>query len=561
MAMTNGTDIGRDVPAGGPRGRLGVSATVIAHYWTSGRKQASFADTVVATIDHQMLAALTSRHFMLRHLGLARQVVILDELHAADTWMQAYVERSLEWLARYGVPVVALSATLPPARRQALLAAYERGRIAASSGGAASDIGVTAPAVPDSDAYPLVTLLTGGTVTQTSAEPAAGRDVEVAWLTDDEESLRGVLAPVIDAGGCALIICNTVKRAVTRYRWLQAAWDEGVTLAHSRFVGRDRIAKDSGLRETFGPGENPDRAGRIVVATQVAEQSLDIDFDLLVTDLAPVDLVLQRIGRLHRHERAARPGPAATARCFIIGMARLPAADAPPELDRGGTFIYSAHLLLRSAALLLERIDKRLPLRLPDDVPRLVRECYGQGNVGPSCWGADMEAARQKFEKKAAKIAKDAATYRLRAPGESRLTLGILNANVGEAESDVGASKQVRQDDGGFEVILLVDAEDGLRLLDSFGDTRRIPTDVAPDRDTARLLARSMVRVPGWVTNRPNEVDAIFADLNQRYFPAWQRNSILGGQLVLTVDPEGDGRMGPFAVHYDTEIGLEVSYA
>lgn len=571
LAIGRMQDVARDEEVAA-WGFLVFAAELIAHYWTSGRKQASFADTVVATIDHHLLAALASRHVVLRHLGLARQIVILDEVHAADTWMEVYLERALEWLARYGVPVIVLSATLPPDRRRALVAAYEQGRRAAdtitplarkppSPGLLPSRRPrvLPPPEVPDSDRYPLVTTFADGKVRQVSADAPAGYDIHLDWLADDDDSLIAALDPVVSAGGCALVICNTVTRAVRKYRRLREVWGEDVALAHSRFIARDRMTKDTWLRDTFGPGEHTERAGRVVIATQVAEQSLDIDFDLLVTDLAPIDLVLQRIGRLHRHPRNTRPGPGSVARCLVTGMARLPSEEVPPELDRGGASIYSRHLLLRSAALMRDYIREARPLRLPDDVPALVRICYGGGIVGPTCWGEDMAEAQLEFDTATAEVAKQATTYRLRAPGESRLVVGLLDANVGEAESTVGMSQQVRQSDGGFEVILLEQADDGLRLLPSFDDGRRIPTDTRPDPSTARLLARSIVRVPGWVTRNPSDTDGILRELAERYYPAWQKDPVIAGQLVLTLDAEGTGSMGPFTVYYDDEIGLEVA--
>ncbi len=569
-------DIGVDVEHGAARGsrRQGqYSAEVIAHHWTSGRKQASFADTVVATIDHQLLAALTSRHVMLRHLGLARQIVILDEVHSADTWMEVYLERALEWLARYGVPAIVLSATLPPDRRRGLVEAYERGKRAAQVVVRATPMtnDPTAliptrpaqpppmPEVPDSDRYPLVTTISGGEVHQISADPPVGREVRFDWLADDDDALVTALDPVVSAGGCALVVCNTVSRAVKRYRYLRQSWGESVTLAHSRFIAHDRIGKDTWLRETFGPGENTDRAGRIVVATQVAEQSLDIDFDLLVTDLAPIDLVLQRIGRLHRHPRDARPAPGRVARCLVTGMARLPGEETPPQLDPGGASIYSVHLLLRSAALLLDYVRNARPLRLPDDVPTLVRACYGAQPLGPSSWHPAMVQAKDEFDKTADTTAHDAKTYRLRGPGDSRLVVGLLQANAGEAETSDGVTKQVRQADGGFEVIVVRQAEDGLSLLPSFGDERLVPTNTRPDAETARLLARSIVRVPGWVTQCPSDTKQVLDELADRYYPAWQRDPVIAGQLILTLDAEGTGSMGPFTVHYDSETGLEVT--
>lgn len=552
-------DVGLDAPErSGWNGRRGreVSGSAVAHHWTSGRKQASFADTVVGTIDHELLAALASRHVVLRHLGLARQVVVLDEVHAADTWMFVYLERALEWLGRYGAPVIAMSATLAPDQRNALVAAYERGRRASLDKRTRRSLGQI-PTVTDTDEYPLITSLTAGRLAITGAPSGPSREVALEWLADDTPALVCAVDAVVQGGGCVLVVRNTVRRAVGTYRELRELWGESVTLAHSRYTGRDRMSRDQWLRETFGPGEG-DRAGRVVVSTQVAEQSLDVDFDLLVTDLAPIDLILQRVGRLHRHAGRNRPTPVQRPRCLISGLAEPAAVGTAPVLDAGAVAVYGAHLLLRTAALVLQYTAGERPLRLPEDVPVLVRRCYGQAAVVPAAWQGAAEAAALIFAKEASEYRSGAETYRLRAPGERGSTVDLLAVNAGEAETSTGATKQVRNTDGGFEVILLVAADDGLRLLPHFCDGRAVPTDERPSQETSRLLAQSMVRVPAWVTSNQAWTDQVLDDLARNFYRGWQKDPVLAGQLVLLLNEKGAGTMGPFDVTYDAEVGLEV---
>ncbi|ROR96931.1 CRISPR-associated Cas3 family helicase [Salana multivorans] len=572
LASDHYVDIGRDVDAPVWAGRHGAPGGVVAHHWTSGRKQASFADSVIATIDHELLAALSSRHVVLRHLGLARQVVVLDEIHAADTWMFVYLARALEWLARYGVPVIAMSATLAPDQRRQLVEAYEKGRrarvsaLAEESAVPRDAAGLVQPRfrraaspmpeIPELDDYPRLTTLAGGVVTTRNAPPGAARGVDVEWLSGDHAALVKAVEPVLTAGGCVLVVRNTVRRAVETYRELRRVWGESVSLTHSRFVAFDRLRNDDWLRETFGPGDDGDRAGRIVVATQVAEQSLDVDFDLLVTDLAPIDLVLQRIGRLQRHAGRSRPAAASRPRCLVAGLEPSPSADVVPTPERGSTAVYGAHHLLRTAALLAE-YDGR-PLDLPTDVPVLVRRCYGAEPLGPATWQNAMTEAERDFRKAQSDAEHNATVYRLRAPGEASSLLGLLANETGEAETSTGIAKQVRQADGGFEVVLLVNDQDGLRLLPQFEDDRPLHRDVPPNRETERLLARSMVRVPGWVVGNESWTDQVLNDLSENYFREWQKSPVLGGQLILLLSPELTGRMGPFIVTYDAEVGLGV---
>ncbi|WP_434081431.1 hypothetical protein [Sanguibacter sp. Z1732] len=136
----------------------------------------------------------------------------------------------------------------------------------------------------------------------------------------------------------------------------------------------------------------------------------------------------------------------------------------------------------------------------------------------------------------------------------------MLAANASEADTDTVGSPQVREPDGGFEVLLLEQADDGLRLPAHLNDDRRISTDQQPDPATTRALAKCMVRIPGWTTNNPRDTDQVLDDLNVNYYAAWQKDPILGGQLILLLRPDGTGRMGPFLASYDPITGLEITY-
>lgn len=553
----------------------------VVHSWTSSHKKAAVADFTVATIDHQLMSALAARHFVLRQLGLSRQVVVLDEVHSADTWMRTFLFRALEWLARLRVPVIALSATLAPDLRRDLVQAYERGRRAGvplrpSPPAARPVTGRIRPSRPPSrqldtsplpeptatDDYPLVTTLVAGESEQRSATiQTSAVEVELNWLADPVEELIKLLQVELADGGCALVVCNTVKRAVERFRTLSNEFPGMVTLAHSRFIAADRIRNDAALRADFGPPNwntdasepSPSRDHRIVIATQVAEQSLDVDFDLLITDLAPIDLILQRMGRLHRHQRGeTRPTRLRTPRCLVTAFD--PAAG--PVLDPGGKHVYGEHLLLRAAALLTEHVGSK-PIRLPDDVPTLVRRAYADEPLGPVDWRQAMADAALRDKEAQLQKARNAATGRVHAPGETANLVGWLPTPG--ARNEVDAARQVRQDDGGFEVLLLEQADDGLRLphhLESEAP-RRIPTDTRPDRRTAKEIARCAVRVPGWVGER--HLTEVIDALNQNYYPAWQKEPLLAGQWILLLNPDGVGTLGSLRVTYHPTTGLEVS--
>ncbi len=324
----------------------------IAHQWLRGRKKGPLAQFVVGTVDQVLFAGLKSRHLMLRHLALAGKVVIIDEVHAYDVYMSSYLDRVLHWLGAYGTPVVLLSATLPAARRAELLAAYDSGR------------SVEPRPVAVEPGYPVV--LASGVNPRPAPASGAPRAVAMEHLAeppdlDDLDALVALLRRRLSDGGCAVVIRNTVGRVQqTADRLVAEFGDDHVTVTHSRFLACDRARLDNGLLRRFGPPgpdtERPDL--HVVVASQVVEQSLDVDFDLMITDIAPIDLVLQRMGRLHRHVRP-RPAAVKQPRCVLTGVEDWTAT--PVRAVAGSRRVYSEHTLLRAVALLADRDEHHAP--------------------------------------------------------------------------------------------------------------------------------------------------------------------------------------------------------
>ena len=278
--------------------------TIAAMSWFLPRKRSLLAPFGVGTVDQALLSVLQARHFFVRLFGLSHKTVIFDEVHAYDTYMSTIFQRLLGWLSAMGTSVIILSATLPAETRQKLLRAY------------AGD-----PSIPLPDVlYPAISWATEDRVEVRPLEAPAQRTVALEWSNRSVETITQRLANELREGGCAAVICTTVKRAQEVYLALKKADivpPEDLMLFHARFpfVWREKIEQQ--VLDRFGKnGNRPTKA--IVVATQVIEQSLDLDFDLMITDLAPVDLVLQRAGRLHRHEPRVRPEPLSAPRLVIV---------------------------------------------------------------------------------------------------------------------------------------------------------------------------------------------------------------------------------------------------
>ena len=284
---------------GGPNDASETTASAACAAWIADDRRRTFlADAGAGTVDQALLSVLPSRHQSLRLLGLMRQVLILDEVHAYDAYMQREMERLLEFQAGLGGSAILLSATLPLSARRRLTAAFAKGL--------GAEVGED---TADEDAYPSATVCAAEAASRTSisGRPGGARTLPVGFLRTSDEALAEIEAAAGD-GKAALYIRNTVDDALEAHAALKARGLDPL-LFHARLALVDRLAIERHVVETFGKRSTPcDRKGRVLIATQVVEQSLDLDFDVLVTDLAPIDLLIQRAGRLWRHDRPEREG-------------------------------------------------------------------------------------------------------------------------------------------------------------------------------------------------------------------------------------------------------------
>lgn len=304
-----------------------------AAWLADDRRKALLAQVGVGTIDQVLLAVLPVRHAALRLRGLAGKVLIIDEAHAFDPYMGEEVVRLLQFHAALGGSAIVLSATLPMALRRKLVGAWQAGL-------------AVEPSAISSAAYPLATLVAGRDASETAIEPRDGsaRRVPVTRLQDTDAAVDRIRAAHA-AGAAVAWVRNTVDDAIAACSALRAVGLEPI-LFHARFAMVDRLRIEDTVLARFGrDSEAADRRG-VVVATQVIEQSLDLDFDLMVTDLAPVDLLIQRAGRLWRHDRGvSRPlaGPE------LLVVAPEPVEEPGPDWlagHRGTAAVYRDPALL-----------------------------------------------------------------------------------------------------------------------------------------------------------------------------------------------------------------------
>ena len=350
-----------------------------AHRWFTYRRRGLLAPIGVGTIDQVLMAGLAMRYTPLRIWGLADKVVVVDEVHAYDTYMSTLLDRVLAWLGALEVPVILLSATLPVARKRELLEAYS-GRDAAELGD-----------------YPSVAWIsTKGDGGSMRVLPSRGirRVVVRRRPTDRPEDPACVAELALDwseRGANVLVVCNTVRRAQRVANSLRSLGDR-LHLIHARLRFDDRSIREGRLLDLFGPrGESRPR-GHVVVGTQVVEQSLDIDLDVLVTDVAPMDLLIQRMGRIHRHAVEARA--VADPLMLVTGFSDVPSV---PRIDPGTAAVYHPWVLYRTLAALPDLITE------PDDVPVLISAVYD--DTGERDLPDRLAAARDNYEESMGELA------------------------------------------------------------------------------------------------------------------------------------------------------------
>ncbi|MFP5249754.1 MAG: CRISPR-associated helicase Cas3' [Acidobacteriota bacterium] len=370
------------------------------------RRKAFLAEIGAGTIDQALLATLPSRHAALRLLGLSRRVLIVDEAHAYDPYMREELCGLLRFQAALGGSAIVLSATLPHATRRALADAF-------AEGGGGELVGTT---------YPLATVVSAAAAAEypVALHPASGRRVAVRRLPDAGSVIDAIAAAPADAA--IAWVRNTVDDAMAASDALRERGRE-VILFHARFAMADRLAVESAVLARFGKEAHGPRAG-IVVATQVIEQSLDLDFDMMVSDLAPIDLLIQRAGRLWRHERKARPvtGPE------LLVLSPEPVAD--PQEDWLRALLPKTEAVYRDPALLWRSariLFAAGAIVTPTDMRALIEPVYAKG--------ADVPVGLQDRSDRAA--GKDAA-----AAGLGRIN--VLNPEDGYCRGNDGWEDDVQ---------------------------------------------------------------------------------------------------------------------
>ncbi len=522
-------------------GDPGENGEVMASEWFSAKKRAMLTEYGVGTVDQALLAVLRVRHHFVRLWGLGNRTVVLDEVHAYDAYTSRLIEGLVRWLTMLGSSVIIMSATLTRDRRHALLRAA----------------GVTPPA---SEArYPRVTVVSPGkSADSLSVSQGERKIIAIHPAPREIPELVQLLCRKLEAGGAAAAVVNTVDRAQAFYQafpggkpildasGLPLGKQIGqleIYLFHARYPSEERQRREELVLRLFGKNSaRPKKA--LLIATQVVEQSLDLDFDLIYTDLAPADLLLQRAGRLHRHKGTPRPTHLSQPQLWVGGL-----AETPPDLDADHwSRVYERFPLLTTWQLLRRRKE----IGLPEDIEPLVEAAYDEATLEhlPS----EMQGlARQALERWHAIVG----MQRLKAEGAvvdpPKRLLDLLASGrdaallrlEDEEESRIPEIHLTRLGDPSLTAVPAYLLDKGL-YLDPEGE-EPLPLPPTSPEEVYRIYQRSLR-----IAQRE-----VYAKLKSKSPPPeWERHPLLRNLRVLELSPDGTAQIGRVRLHLDPELGL-----
>ena len=480
--------------------------------WFASVKRALIAPFGVGTVDQALLSIVAARHFFVRRFALAGKVVVIDEVHSYDVYTGTLVRCLCEELLPLGCTIILLSATLTHERRNKLL------RLDTIS----SDT-TTEP-------YPLITGFSesGKGISPMAAQAPQSTIVRLLFKEKEEAIEQGWTAAC--GGACVLWICDTVGEAQRTYeRFLEKRGSTGpdVGLLHSRFTFFLRNALEERWMERLGKG-NSDRGGCMLVATQVVEQSVDLDADLMITELAPTDMLLQRMGRLWRHPRSSRP--LESPEFWILAEADSlesyrgwSATEIKRRLKPKGN-VYAPYVLLRS----WEVWQNRDLLVLPTDVRCLLNATYRERDDEPEGW-------RKLFED-------------IEGTDYAEGQLALRNTNIWQVTLADEEGRQTRLNDQPTVSLVLARDFNGNSgvLLD--GSAIEL-TDDQFDIKVARALHQNLVRMPKWVFNHFESAEAI-----KRYVRGNRAVGVVGKDGVIGLA----GLKDQIVVRYRDDLGVVI---
>jgi CRISPR-associated endonuclease/helicase Cas3 len=437
-----------------------------SEWLSSSRKRAFLGQIAVTTVDQVMLAAIKSlQHYFVRSFGVGKSVLIIDEIHAYDAYMYGILEAVIKQQRQAGGSVILLSATLPASQKQSLCKAWGVGTVI------------------EETAYPLILQAVGDdvksfTLTEDKANLEKRVEIEL-WQNDDycittEQLERIVLAA--EKGAKIGIVCNLVDDA-QRYAKSLSKMTKSVPvdIFHSRYRYCDRMVKEKAVLDQYGIKDDVQdipNQGRVLVGTQVIEQSLDIDFDWLISFICPVDLLFQRMGRLHRHQKE-RPEMNKKPLCTVV-MQKTIDLTTPETMKES----YGLHGLIYKNIRALWRTQQLLQQHTCIIFPKAYRdwiECVYQQDA----WQDESESLAILFEE-----------YQMEQVVSKYVSKELTLVNTYFSDTEGNASSLTREGEMNLSVIPVME-QNGKRC---FLDGTNVPK--ANDKYNREQLSQNSLGVP-----------------------------------------------------------------
>lgn len=499
----------------------------------------------VATVDQMLLGILYSKHFFVRLLGLSGKTIIFDEVHAYDHYMTELFRRLLQWLHALGCHVILLSATLPTTMQRKLVTAWT---------GKPDEHRESEENTP----YPVIWTVAGDQVQSQQVEAHQQRHVTISWSSPDPEQLALEIVTEALRGGTIGVIVNTVDRAQKIYSHVVGKLDKAdrndidVSIFHARFTNKARKQIQDRVCERFGK-DRPMNKPAILIATQVAEQSLNFDFDLLFTDLAPIDLLLQRDGRKHRYAHLRRPAGFEIPKTVILCPTASP-RELPDVSDIGGTSVYDTIVIWKTWRTLTNRSS----WRLPEDYRPLIHAVYDTGNDVPTDLSEpaqkDWTTAREEAEERAIEAETQAYARLIPEPGDLKeMILSAPFALTDEEDNEVHRQLRAvtRLGPESIEAICL-HWYDGVLYFDR-DRTRLFDPSTPLTNELVRDLLHCSVRLSNKavVAFLKKNVDPIWAPLREEHRALRYRHLLVFENGIWQQEPK-------YHIHFDTMLGLVI---
>lgn len=501
------------------RGDRAAAEVVCADWLADNRRRALLADVGVGTVDQALLSVLPTKFATLRHWGLSAKLLIVDEAHELGApYMARQLAQLLRLHAMRGGSAILLTATLPLDQRAALARAFEEGA------------GRTVEEDRD-PAYPALSI-PGGAALRAFPQKTGARGPVTVERLDEVEAAVALIVAAAARGAACLWARNAVDDAIGAVEALRAA-GVAADLLHARFAFVDRKRIEAAALARFGKGENGgegDRRGRVLVATQVVESSLDLDFDVMVSDLAPMAGLIQRAGRLWRHMEArpaaGRPVPAPVLHVVSPDPAAVETDRWLHRTQPAGAWVYSLADQWRTADALFARGE----IVAPSGLRALIESVHGDGAkpVPPV-----LEAAEQEAEGR--RIAEGLHARQ-----------NVIDIDAGYRES-AGADDRVYPTRLGRETAtLLLTRLEGGELRPWAPAENDEPSALREMLSEVSASAAKLAALPLPDQDAP-EIRAFKKD-----WPEWRR-------LALTVCPVGEGGAICEGLRYDADLGLMFS--